>query len=92
MRLPRRFWVNSRKMKPLFRAPLRWAPDNIPARPASTPRAPRPPDWNRPTDEDLAELDMAMENAGLEPAGSASSEPEEIPEVNVSNQSGLTLI
>ena len=42
-----------------------------------------------PTDEDLAELDMAMENAGLEPQAPASSEPQEIPEVKVNNQSGL---
>ena len=42
-----------------------------------------------PTDEDLAELDMAMENAGLEPQAPVSSEPQEIPEVKVNNQSGL---
>ena len=42
-----------------------------------------------PTDEDLAELDTAMENAGLEPQAPVSSEPEEIPEVKVNNQSGL---
>ncbi len=77
-------------MKPLFRVPLRWAPDNIPDETSvHAPRTATAGLEQEPTDEDLAELDMAMENAGLEPQTPASSEPEEIPEVKVNNQSGL---
>ncbi len=41
-----------------------------------------------PTDEDLAELDTAMENAGLDPAP-VPEPPQDVPPVKVNNQSGL---
>lgn len=42
-----------------------------------------------PTDEDLAELDMAMENAGLPAQDAPAAAPQDVPEVQVNNQSGL---
>lgn len=58
-----------------------------------TPRAAVAGMETEPTDEDLAELDTAMENAGLEPEPETESEtdPAEVPPVKLNNQSGLSV-
>ena len=56
-----------------------------------TPRAAVAGMETEPTDEDLAELDTAMENAGLEPKPETETDPAEVPPVKLNNQSGLSV-